>query len=103
LNQMYSQRYGTPPIVHATGGLADSVVDCRPDTIAAGTATGFTYEASTSAALLATIERAAAAFGDRPLWRALQRNGMARDFDWTRSAAAYGQLYQRTFERRAAG
>src|SRR5205085_8600106 len=43
LNQMYSQRYGTPPIVHATGGLVDSVVDCTPPTVADGTATGFKF------------------------------------------------------------
>jgi starch synthase len=95
LNQMYSQRYGTPPIVHATGGLADSVVDCTPATLAAGTATGFAFHAPTAAAFLAAVERARAAWLDRPLWRQLQRNGMGRDFGWEGAAAQYATVYER--------
>jgi starch synthase len=95
LNQMYSQRYGTPPVVHATGGLADSVVDCTPQTLAAGTATGFAFPRPTAPALLAAIERARAAWRDPPTWRRIQRNGMARDFGWTRAARAYAAVYDR--------
>ncbi len=95
LNQMYSQRYGTPPIVHATGGLADSVVDCTPQTLAAGTATGFKFFAPNAKALKAAIERCAVAYGDAAVWRALQRNGMARDFSWTAAARAYAAIYAR--------
>jgi starch synthase len=102
LNQMYSQRYGTPPIVHATGGLADSVVDCTPASLAAGTATGFAFREPTALALRAAIERAQAAWRDRPLWRRIQRNGMARDFGWTTAAAAYAAIYARIAVRRGA-
>ncbi len=95
LNQMYSQRYGTPPIVHATGGLDDSVVDCTAQTLAAGTATGFKFSPPSAAALMAAIARCAAAYRDPPVWRALQRNGMARDFGWNASAQAYAAIYER--------
>jgi starch synthase len=95
LNQMYSQRYGTPPIVHATGGLVDSVVDHDAATLAAGTATGFAYRGSSAASLLRAIERALATYRDEPTWRRLQRNGMARDFGWSGPAAQYAALYER--------
>jgi len=99
LNQMYSQRYGTPPIVHATGGLSDSVVDTNGTTIAAATATGFTYRGATPAALEAAIRRAFSAYRDRALWRDLQRNAMARDFGWSASAAAYADVYEKVLAR----
>jgi starch synthase len=95
LNQMYSQRYGTPPIVHATGGLADSVVDCTPRSLAAGTATGFKFFAPNAEALMGSITRCAAAYGDPAIWRALQRKGMARDFGWNASAREYAAIYER--------
>lgn len=93
LNQMYSQRYGTPVVARATGGLADTVVDCTPATLAAGTATGFLFADATAEALVEALTRAAAAFASRRTWRALQRNGMARDFSWDASAARYAELY----------
>ena len=95
LNQMYSQRYGTPPIVHATGGLADSVVDCTPQSLADGTATGFKFFAPNAEALMGAIERCAAAYGNAAAWRALQRNGMARDFSWNAAAREYATIYAR--------
>jgi starch synthase len=95
MNQMYSQRYGTLPIVHATGGLLDSVVDCTPQTLADGTATGFMFSAPTAEALVGAIERSAAAFRDATAWRALQRNGMARDFGWGAAAREYAAVYTR--------
>ena len=94
LNQMYSQRYGTPPIVRRTGGLADSVTDCAPETLANGTATGFVFDAPTPDALIAAVRRARDAWQDRALWRQLQRNGMHRDFSWSTSARRYLQLYR---------
>jgi len=100
LNQMYSQRYGTPPIVHATGGLSDSVVDSDRATIAAGTATGFAYRGSTAEALASAIQRALSTWRDRAAWRALQRNGMARDFGWAEPAAAYVRVYEQLIARR---
>ncbi len=93
MNQMYSQRYGTPPIVRATGGLADTVVDCTPATLADGSASGFVFREPSAAALLAAVVRAAGAWRDGATWRALQRNGMARDFDWNASARRYAGIY----------
>jgi starch synthase len=94
LNQMYSQRYGTPPVAHATGGLVDSIVDATPGAIAAKTATGFLFSPMTRAALLQGVARALAAQRDRKQWRQLQKNGMARDFSWDASAQRYVELYR---------
>jgi starch synthase len=93
MNQMYSQRYGTPPVVRATGGLADTVVDCTPATLAQGSASGFVFREPSAAALLAAVERAAGAWREPATWRALQRNGMARDFGWGASARRYAEIY----------
>lgn len=95
LNQMYSQAYGTPPIVHRTGGLADSVIDADAQTMADGTATGFVFDEPTAPALLAAIRRAVQTWHDRRAWRALQRNGMARDFGWRAAARTYADMYRR--------
>jgi starch synthase len=100
LNQMYSQRYGTPPVVHATGGLVDSVVDCTAQTLAAGTATGFAFHEPTGAALMHAVRRAFDVWRHPPAWRELQRHGMARDFGWDRAAAAYADVYERVAARR---
>jgi starch synthase len=94
MNQMYSQRYGTVPIVHGTGGLLDSVVDCTAATLADGSATGFVCAAPTAAALLAALSRALSVYADKRTWRALQRNGMERDFSWTASAREYMGIYE---------
>ena len=94
LNQMYSQRYGTPPVVHATGGLVDSVVDCTPETIADKTATGFLFSPMTRpGAAGRRCSAPCARIGDKKLWRQLQKNGMAQDFSWEASAAQYVELY----------
>jgi starch synthase len=95
LNQMYSQRYGTPPIAHATGGLADTIVDCTPDNAGDARATGFLFEAPAAAALVAAVRRAVGVYGNPRRWRTLQRNGMARDFDWRMSARQYVEVYRR--------
>ena len=95
MNQMYSQRYGTPPIARATGGLADTVVDCNPATLADGSASGFLFHEESAQALLATVGRAATTWRDKAKWRALQRNGMARDFGWEASAMRYAAIYAR--------
>jgi len=99
LNQMYSQRYGTPPIVHATGGLGDTVVDCNPATLASGKASGFVFEEMEATALLAAVYRAANVYRDKKTFRALQLNGMNMDFSWGKSAAAYRDIYQRLMVR----
>ncbi|MFZ5502661.1 MAG: glycogen synthase GlgA [Pseudomonadota bacterium] len=99
LNQFYSQCYGTPPIVHATGGLADSVVDCNEQTLGDGTASGFVFEGMTADNLLATIERALGVYHQPRNWKALRKNCMKKDFDWRASALAYREIYQRVSGR----
>jgi len=93
LNQMYSQRYGTPPIVHATGGLADSVVDCNKLTLARGEATGFVFNKMTAQGLFACIKKALLSYHDKQVWAALQSNGMNKDFSWQASAMQYREIY----------
>jgi starch synthase len=102
LNQMYSMRYGTPPVVRATGGLADTVTDCSERTLADGSATGFTFVEPAADALLAAIERALEAWSDRAAWRRLQENGMARDFGWHASAGRYRELFDALVAQRSA-
>ncbi len=94
LNQMYSLRYGTPPVVRATGGLLDTVVDCNGATLAAGTANGFVFTEPTPQALLAALGRATRTWRNRTRWRELQKNGMGLDFSWRRSARSYCALYR---------
>jgi starch synthase len=94
LNQMYSLRYGTPPVVRATGGLADTVVDCDESAFAAGSANGFVFSERTPQALLAALRRAVGTWHDRARWSMLQRNGMRRDFGWRTGAQRYCDLYR---------
>jgi starch synthase len=91
LNQMYSMRYGTVPVVRATGGLEDTVTDYND---AAGTGTGFTFEPYTPVALLEALERARTAFANPSVWKKLQVAGMQQDFSWDRSAREYVKLYE---------
>jgi len=100
LNQMYSQRYGTPPIVHATGGLVDSVVDCTSKTIKDGTASGFMFADMTANNLYATIKRAVVLFHDKKTWSALCKNCMAKNFSWQKSAEAYRAVYLKVLEEK---
>lgn len=93
LNQLYSQRYGTPPIVRSTGGLADSIIDCPAGGPAGSDATGFVFADATPEALVAAVDRALAVFQDREAWKTLCRNGMSRDFSWAASARQYRELY----------
>jgi starch synthase len=92
LNQMYSMRYGTVPVVHGVGGLADTVVDHRPG---ARRATGFVLRDYTPAALLEALNRALTVFADPAKWRTLQTTGMQQDFSWDRSAQEYVKMYER--------
>jgi starch synthase len=96
LNQLYSMRYGTPPVVRATGGLADTVVDATPAALAAGTATGFTFAAHSAEGLLEAARRGAAMYREQPeTWRNLVRTAMSQDWSWDRSAAEYETLYRK--------
>ncbi|MDP2694554.1 MAG: glycogen synthase GlgA [Gallionella sp.] len=99
LNQLYSQRYGTPPIVHATGGLADSVVDCTPETLKDGSASGFAFHGMTADNLYAAIQRAIGLYRDRAKWKTLRKNCMSKDFSWQRSAEAYRAVYLKVLAR----
>jgi len=92
LNQMYSLRYGTVPVVHRTGGLADSV---EPWEGASGSGTGFLFSPHTEAAFATALEEALQAFADSDIWRRLVGNGMGRDFSWEASAAEYRRVYRR--------
>jgi starch synthase len=95
LNQMYSLRYGTPPVVRATGGLADTVVDCTPENLAAGSANGFVFTESSPEALWEATLRAVIAWHQPHIWGQLQQNGMARDSSWADPAQQYTNLYRR--------
>ena len=86
LNQMYSQRYGTPPVARATGGLIDTVQDG---------ATGFLFERAERAELVAAVRRALTAYRDPARWIRIQRAGMLRDFSWAAPARRYADLYRR--------
>ena len=94
LNQLYSLAHGTVPVVRATGGLADTVVDANPGTLADGTATGFVFTEPTPQALWQAIERALALWPDRAAWLRLMQTGMSADWSWDRSAREYGRLYE---------
>jgi starch synthase len=91
LNQMYSMRYGTVPVVRATGGLDDTVTDYND---AAESGTGFKFRPYTAAALLDAMTRAKTVFGNPSTWKRLQVAGMRQDFSWDRSAREYVKLYE---------
>ena len=93
LNQLYSQRYGTPPIVHATGGLLDSVVDCTAATLKNGTASGFMFDGMTTDNLFKTIQRAIDLYDNKAKWKKLCAICMAKDLRWQSSAEAYRNVY----------
>ena len=99
LNQLYSQRYGTPPIVHATGGLVDSVVDCTAATIQDGTASGFMFDGMTAENLFDTIQRAVDLYQDQHKWKVLCNIGMGKDFSWENSAEEYRKIYLRVLKQ----
>ena len=98
LNQLYSLRYGTLPVVREVGGLADTVVDASARSMESGTATGFVFREPTSGSLLDAVRRAAGLWHDTASWRQLQRNAMAQDFSWQQSADHYLELYHSTID-----
>lgn len=107
LNQLYSLRYGTVPIVMPTGGLVDTVVHCSPETLADATATGFFLADDSAAALDDAIGRALHLRYHQPQqWGQLVETGMAQDNSWLNSATKYIELYEKTLalkERQAGG
>ncbi len=94
LNQMYSLRYGTPPVIRATGGLADTVIDVSEASLANKTANGFVLEEATPHALWLAMERVCQTWQDKRLWQRIQQNGMRRDFSWEHAAHEYINLYR---------
>jgi starch synthase len=99
LNQIYSLKYGTVPIVRATGGLDDTI---DPWDARTGRGTGFKFSDYTGEALLATIKQALLAYRDPASWQILMKNGMSRDFSWGASAREYGKIYDRARQAHAA-
>ena len=96
LNQLYSLKYGTVPVVRTTGGLADSIVDTTSATLAAGTANGFRFEEYSKLSLSETLRRACDAYQKSDIWKPLIEIGMQQDWSWARSSREYSQLYQKT-------
>ncbi len=95
LNQIYSLKYGTVPIVRATGGLDDTIEDYRD-----GHGTGFKFRDYTASALVAKVKEALSVYRDKRQWTALQRRGMKKDFSWENSARRYKDLYNLALEKR---
>ena len=93
LNQIYSQRYGTIPIVRKTGGLADTVVDAVPETLKNNTATGLVFNEASPGALMEAIKRSLILYNHTKTWKQLQINGMQKDYSWSKSAKQYMTLY----------
>lgn len=98
LNQMYSLRYGTVPVVRSVGGLDDTIENWNPRT---RTGTGFKFKDYTPDALYRTLERAVGTFADRNAWRALQRQGMKQDHSWDASAREYVKVYEKAIRLRS--
>ena len=99
LNQIYSLRYGTVPVVRATGGLDDTI---EPWDARTRKGTGFKFTEYSGEALLGTIRAALAGYKDRAGWQALMRNGMNKDFSWLNSAKEYVRVYERARQARPA-
>lgn len=100
LNQLYSLRYGTLPVVTPVGGLADSVIDASEENIRSRTANGFVLKDKTALALLSAIQHAQALYQQPETWRQLQVNAMSGDFSWQVSAERYIALYQQALDER---
>lgn len=98
LNQIYSLKYGTVPVVRATGGLDDTIEEWNEET---RTGTGFKFEGFEASDLLAAIDRALEAFHNKDGWKRLMLNGMARDYSWNQPAREYAEVYDEVARRRA--
>src|SRR5262249_55834685 len=92
LNQMYSLRYGTVPVVRSTGGLADTVREYEPST---GDGTGFVFADYSPAQFRAAVDRALALWSDKESWQRLMLNGMRQELSWKSSAQKYVKAYGR--------
>jgi len=100
LNQIYSLKYGTVPIVRATGGLDDTI---EAFDLEHGTGTGFKFADYSGAAMMFAVRQALHHFADERIWKRIQLNGMAKDFSWTAPAREYAKLYETAWSRRHPG
>lgn len=101
LTQMYSLKYGTIPLVHRTGGLADTITNCTDETLTAGTANGFSFDEFNAESFGEALRRACVAWDNKPLWRRLVQIGLRQDWSWAASADKYVELYAKTMELQA--
>jgi len=99
LNQLYSLKYGTVPVVRSTGGLVDTICNATRETLEAGIATGFGFRDYSTLALGETLNIACEAYCRPDIWSQLIRTGMQQDWSWTRSAGDYASLYKRMISR----
>jgi starch synthase len=99
LNQLYSLKYGTVPIVRATGGLVDTITNLDEHTLADGTANGFSFGEYSALALTDSLSRATGAYNRPEVWQRLVQNGMRQDWSWTASAKRYVELYRATINQ----
>jgi starch synthase len=99
LSQLYSLKYGSVPVVRATGGLVDTIVDLNEKTLAAGTATGFHFGDYSALALTEALQRACNTYAQDGVWKRLVQAGMRQDWSWNSSARQYVELYQSTINR----
>jgi len=97
LNQIYSLKYGTVPLVRATGGLDDTIAQWDPAT---NTGTGFKFQGTSSYDFLVALRWAVLTFQNKQAWTTLMRNGMAQNFDWKQAAEQYAGLYAELKRRR---
>jgi starch synthase len=91
------------PVVRATGGLADTIVNASDETLAARTATGFSFREYSTLALSETLWRACDSYANPSLWRQLMETGMRQDWSWAQSAKKYISLYRETIDRKKSG
>jgi len=98
LNQIYSLKYGTVPVVRATGGLDDTIEEWDAEK---GAGTGFKFHGYQPHDLLAAVDRALAAFKDKKSWERLMRNGMVQNYAWDGPARGYAEVYDEVARRRA--
>lgn len=104
LNQLYSLRYGTVPVVRETGGLADTICDTTPQHLSSSTANGFSFEPYDPTALEETLRRACSVYSNQPdVWARLVETGMRQDWSWRHSALRYVELYEQLIATREAG
>jgi starch synthase len=103
LNQLYSLKYGTVPVVRATGGLVDTITDLDANSLAAGAANGFVFRDHSALALSEALQRACNTFAQTDVWQRLVRTGMQQDWSWAHSARQYAALYGATAASRRRG